>query len=269
MPWIRIDDHAPEHPKMLRAGASACWLWVCGLAYCSRHLTDGEIPAEALLTLGISKAGDAAGRLVHERLWDEIPGGYRVHDYHDYQPSKAQVSERRKRTIDRVTEWRKRHGYAHGNADVTLLPNECNAVSTHPPVPVPVPDPDPDPVPVPQEPVSHARAIPVAPRMNPSAAFQGRPNVPAFLHVKLRAKLVGPEDACDQRLRDWYCATADAWADRAIGDDDVKFWEARFREWIGTTVKPIDTRPREPTIAELVERDLKAREAKQQQEARR
>jgi hypothetical protein len=71
--------------------------------------------------------------------------------------------------------------------------------------------------------------------MNANVAFAGRPNVPAFLHVKFRAKLVGPEDECDRRLRDWYGITADNWADREIGDSDVKFWEARFEEWLGTT----------------------------------
>jgi hypothetical protein len=61
-------------------------------------------------------------------------------------------------------------------------------------------------------------------------------------------------------LRDWYCATADAWFDKPIGDDDVKFWEARFREWVGTTITPANGSRKEPTIAELVERDLKYRD---------
>jgi len=92
---------------------------------------------------------------------------------------------------------------------------------------------------------------PIAPRMNANVAFAGRPNVPAFLHVKFRAKLVGPEDECDQRLRDWYGTTADAWADRPIGDDDIRFWEARFREWLGTTVTPVHAGQREQTKEEF------------------
>jgi hypothetical protein len=87
--------------------------------------------------------------------------------------------------------------------------------------------------------------------MNANVAFAGRPNVPAFLHAKFRAKLVGPEDECDQRLRDWYGTTADAWADRPIGDDDIRFWEARFREWLGTTVTPVHAGQREQTKEEF------------------
>ena len=145
MSWVRIDDHAPRHPKQLQAGPLACWLWVCGLSYCSEHLTDGNIPSAALVTFNIPKPEREAERLVAVGLWDVTDTGYRVHDYHEYQPSKGQVAERKQRSANRVVAWRKAHGYAHGNADVTPLPTPMKQESTHPPVPDPVPDPSTDP----------------------------------------------------------------------------------------------------------------------------
>jgi hypothetical protein len=143
MSWVRIDDHAHRHPKQLQAGPMACWLWVCGLSYCSEHLTDGYIPSAALPTFSIPRVDREAERLVEVGLWEVTDSGYRVHDYHEYQPSKGQVTARRKRTHARVTDWRKRHGYAHGNGDVTqdvtLLQTPMKRACTHPP------DPDPDP----------------------------------------------------------------------------------------------------------------------------
>jgi hypothetical protein len=39
--------------------------------------------------------------LVETGLWDRTHGGYRVHDFHEYNPSKAQVEEKRKKDRDR------------------------------------------------------------------------------------------------------------------------------------------------------------------------
>lgn len=140
MSWVRLDDHAHRHPKQLQAGPMACWLWVCGLSYCSEHLTDGNIPSAALVTFNIPKAEREADRLVSVGLWEVTETGYRVHDYHEYQPSRGQVVERKQRSADRVVAWRKAHGYSHGNANVTPLQTPMKQECTHPP------DPDPDPV---------------------------------------------------------------------------------------------------------------------------
>jgi len=145
MSWIRIDDSAPEHPKLIRAGTSACWLWVCGLAYCSRHLTDGIIPSEAIERFGVAGAAKHAAQLVAVGLWEQTSGGYLVHDYHEYQPSRSQVETRRERSAQRLKAWREANSYIGGNAHETLLhddvKDERNAVSTINPVPVPVPVP--------------------------------------------------------------------------------------------------------------------------------
>jgi hypothetical protein len=116
MPWIKVDDHYDEHPKFARAGPLAVPLWLAGMAYCNRNLTDGFIPwsvargmvswewLEGSSPTRIYVGSDSAvyeedivtsdyviRLLLDSGLWIEAPGGYRVHDYDEYQPTKAEV----------------------------------------------------------------------------------------------------------------------------------------------------------------------------------
>jgi hypothetical protein len=92
--WVRVDDQFPDHPKLMRLGKdrlAGMGLWVVGLCYCARFLTDGYIPAMAL-PWGSRRI---ATLLVSVGLWDVEGDGYRIHDYHEYQPTKAAVLEKR------------------------------------------------------------------------------------------------------------------------------------------------------------------------------
>jgi hypothetical protein len=96
MVWIRIDDQIAHHPKFIAAGPVASWLWVCGNGYCNKYLTDGFIPASAIRTLGgVTNAPKWAEVLADVGLWDKVNGGYRVHDFHDFNPSAAEVKAKR------------------------------------------------------------------------------------------------------------------------------------------------------------------------------
>lgn len=89
MTWVRLDDGASQHRKVLAAGAEAAWLWACGLMYANRQpAKDGIIPAVALPILyPLRQPAKLAAKLVEVGLWEAVDGGWRVHDYHDYQPS--------------------------------------------------------------------------------------------------------------------------------------------------------------------------------------
>lgn len=104
MPWVKIDDNAPHHRKMLAAGPVACWLWVCGLAYCQKHSTDGAIPAEAVPFLGVTQWAKAVHALVAAGLWiPDDPRGYVVHDFLDWNDSaseRAVKTESNRRRIE-------------------------------------------------------------------------------------------------------------------------------------------------------------------------
>jgi len=118
MPWIKIDDQIAHHPKFMAAGALASWLWVCGQSYCARYLTDGFIPESALPTLGnVPQARTQAQILVRVGLWEMADGGYRVHDYHDFQPSRADVEERRRQRAEAGRKGGVRSGHARRHRD--------------------------------------------------------------------------------------------------------------------------------------------------------
>lgn len=86
MTWVRIDDNAPLHPKLLDAGPEAAWMWTCGLAHSNRHHTDGRIAQRHLVTLypghwTAERCIELAERLVEVKLWDADGPDYRVHNY--------------------------------------------------------------------------------------------------------------------------------------------------------------------------------------------
>ncbi len=104
MTWVRLDDGAPLHPKLLAVGPEAAWLWVAGLAYANRHTTNGVIPPQALPALYPSdqwpraRLAKLAAALVEAGLWTAREGGgWEVHDYAQYQAEAMRdaVEERR------------------------------------------------------------------------------------------------------------------------------------------------------------------------------
>lgn len=128
MTWVKIDDRFPDHPKALALGDDydACVvLHLRGLCYCAANLTDGFIPSR--IFKGYEDQIDA---LVSVGLWKDARGGYQIHDYLDYNPSREKVLEDRARGAERVQRWREsRNGECNG---VT------NGVSADGPVPVPL-----------------------------------------------------------------------------------------------------------------------------------
>lgn len=118
MAWIRVDDHFDEHPKLAKIGPLGWGMWLAGLAYCNRNLTDGFIPWTKARTLASFETLDGEDRiwtlsrtcgmtgddidanwvinlLVDAELWEVVDGGFQIHDYNDYQPTKAEIEEQR------------------------------------------------------------------------------------------------------------------------------------------------------------------------------
>ena len=88
MGWVKVDDGFSEHPKAIDLSLAAKGLWVEGLCYCSRRLTDGLVPAGVVRRAG---GEEQAAELVAAGLWEACEGGWRMHDYLDHQRSKSQV----------------------------------------------------------------------------------------------------------------------------------------------------------------------------------
>ena len=107
MTWVRLDDDFYHHPKVLKAGPLCIAMQVAGLCYCNHYLTDGFIPESSVSNLlNIENARDSeyktiVSKLVACEMWEPVEGGYQIHDFLDYQPSKEQVLEERSITQTR------------------------------------------------------------------------------------------------------------------------------------------------------------------------
>jgi hypothetical protein len=118
MTWVKLDDGFPDHPKVLKVGGAAAWLYVSGLCYCGRFLTDGFIPSTALPKLTDAKAPQLlAAKLVEAGMWETAVDGWSVHDYGKYQRTKERVTAQREAASRRQS--RKRHGVTDEEVTVT------------------------------------------------------------------------------------------------------------------------------------------------------
>ncbi|SRR6266498_2134813 len=160
MPWVRIDEEFARHPKVMAAGPLGMAMQVAALCYCNQYLTDGFIPRTVVAGL-LDFAGlgmrmwqgdlvgggeDATWQLVVEDLleaglWVEelSRGGYRIHDYHDYQPSKEEALKLRADRAAAGQKGGKASAKARGqaSAEASAAPN-AQAKSKPGPVPVPL-----------------------------------------------------------------------------------------------------------------------------------
>lgn len=109
MAWVKLDDGFPEHPKVAQAGDMAAWLYICGLTYANRQLTDGFIPDAIVPRLtGLKGSAALAKRLVDASLWELAEGGYQIHDYLNYQPAAGKVVQERQDNATRMADLRRR-----------------------------------------------------------------------------------------------------------------------------------------------------------------
>lgn len=253
MAWVRIEDAVTEHQKHLKAGPAASWLWVCGIAYCQRQLSDGFIPDEAVGMLGVPKGVKVLiERLVSVGLFHRTEGGYLVHDYHDFNDTRAEALARK----HTVSEQRREAGRASGRRRAVQRDSNGTVERTLNPIPShPIPS-HPDPDRKGRDPVARVALqgggvmAGALPREHLRHAHCGRVCVPDFLHGEFLPKLGGDADA---RLRAFYVATLAAISDEQdIGDEPPKFWRAHFARAFGL-VAP--TGPKALTVEELLAND--------------
>lgn len=108
MPWVRIDENIIDHPKFIALTPPAFWLWVEGLTYCQKHLTDGHVPRPVLR--GMRHYSPSAMKLLSAvlvpnkgPLWHVDPNGdIRVHDYLEHNDSRETVLKKRKAAQERM-----------------------------------------------------------------------------------------------------------------------------------------------------------------------
>lgn len=92
--YIKLHDGMPDHPKVDGLSDAAFRLLITMWCWCSRHLTDGYVPASTW-----TKRGTARARMELLDIGLAVPtdGGVRMHDYLQHQRSAAEVAELREK----------------------------------------------------------------------------------------------------------------------------------------------------------------------------
>src|SRR5437867_558116 len=109
--YVRIHDGMPDHPKVDGLSDAAFRLLVTVWCWCSRHLTDGHVPAATWQKRGKEKV---RGELVSAGLVDlREDGSVYMHDYVDHQRTAEEVS--------RIREARREAGSKGGKAKAKSL----------------------------------------------------------------------------------------------------------------------------------------------------
>lgn len=170
MGWVKLDDHFDENPKLEGISLRAFRAYVFSLTYSARNLTDGYISGRVSIHL-VGNYGDRAGvelELVDRGLWDAIPGGFRVHDYLAYNPSKQDVLARREVERERKSRYRSRRDNGDASRrDVT----------------------SPDPTPIPKG--DRGGLQPVPPAAAPEARGE-RPSATGWVCARCHKPIEGP-----------------------------------------------------------------------------
>lgn len=103
--WVKLDDHVMGHPKIQTLSDKAFRTWVGCLVYAGLHETDGWIPLRQL-----RHERRELAELVRAGLLErQGPEGFQIHDWSDYQPSRAEVIKRREQGKERWRRWREAH----------------------------------------------------------------------------------------------------------------------------------------------------------------
>ncbi|MET8113744.1 hypothetical protein [Streptomyces prasinus] len=109
MPWVKLEDRFPSHRKVALLSDRAFRLHVSAICWCAENLTDGRIADRELpLVAHIRGIKATAKQLEDAGLWDRVEGGWEIHDYLDYNPSREQVTAERKKNAERQERFRQR-----------------------------------------------------------------------------------------------------------------------------------------------------------------
>jgi len=108
--WARLDDGLIDHRKVYIAGeaigkngaAIAIGLFAVGLMWSARHLTDGYLPRAVVKSFRhVDRPLAVAAALTKAGLWDRNGSGWKIHDYHHWNFSAAEVKAKRARDRQR------------------------------------------------------------------------------------------------------------------------------------------------------------------------
>lgn len=103
--WFKLQHEFYDHPKFVKLTPGAVGVWVMSMAYCNTYLTDGFVPSEVAYRFAKDN-GNLIEELVVMGLWRPATGGWKFHDWHEWNPTRAEVEERRRRDAARKRDGR-------------------------------------------------------------------------------------------------------------------------------------------------------------------
>lgn len=102
--WSKLDDALLDHEKVFLAGDAigrngpgmAIGLYVIGLMWTNKHLTDGRLPTAVVKRWRhFDQPIRLADALVSAGLWEKNGTAYLVHDFHDHNATADSVKQKR------------------------------------------------------------------------------------------------------------------------------------------------------------------------------
>jgi hypothetical protein len=150
MAWARIDDSFFNHPKIEPLSDRAFRAHIGALCLCNQYLTDGLLTERQAAKLATKRVRE---ELIAADLWHPVDAcnansGIQVHDFHEYNRSRAEVEEERRRKSEagkRGARARWGDGTSHGTSHDGPMADAmapANGSSMHPSRPIPShPDP--------------------------------------------------------------------------------------------------------------------------------
>lgn len=132
MTYVLLDDNYPNNPKVEPLTIQAKYLYVCGLCYCNRNLTDGALTAKAVkkILLEADVRQKHVVELMDAGLWDRAADGFLVHDWGDVNHPAEVVKAKRKEVSEKRREAGRKGAEARWANGKRMAKQDGKAVAT-------------------------------------------------------------------------------------------------------------------------------------------
>lgn len=135
MTWARIDDGIFFNPKVFVLSPETKLLYIGGIVYASKFMTDGIIRQGDLTKMarmtGINVVTEMVSELVSSGLWHETGDGWEIHDYLQYNPSREHVEAVRQKRVEAGRMGGRPSQKQNGKQNVNQRGSSSSIESTH------------------------------------------------------------------------------------------------------------------------------------------
>lgn len=123
MTWLKTDDAYYDHAKIAALGSHEYRLHHGAQLLAARMESDGRVTkwqVEGLRRRGMPPVAKLTKALVDAGLWHCEGDEFVIHDFLDYNPSRAEIEARRAADAERKAEWRARRAAQMSQRDTDI-----------------------------------------------------------------------------------------------------------------------------------------------------